>query len=97
LTYVDRIDLSETFADAVENIVFDAGLVRIEFVVQRPDRPKPRVPSTAKRIPVARLILPTSAAIKLAADLNMAISTLTQQGILQPVTPVQPPPRGEVN
>jgi len=41
LTYVDHPDIAETFADAMERLIFDGATVRMEFVVNRLDDPKP--------------------------------------------------------
>ena len=48
LTYVGRPEISETFANSLYRISFDAFQVRMEFVVNRLDDPKPQTPPTGK-------------------------------------------------
>ena len=86
LTYVDRPEVQETFADQVRLIHFDGYTVRMEFAVVRPhlagqDRAESRI------YPVARLALAPHAVISLKEQLVQLVSALEQQGVLRRVAP----------
>ena len=57
IRYVDRPDISETFADSVSGLIFDGQSLRIEFAVTRLDEVKPNMPITGRRYPACRLVL----------------------------------------
>ena len=95
LTYVDRPEISETFADSLARISFDALHARMEFVVNRVDDPKPPAAPTGKSYTACRLVIPLPAALDLHAKLGAMISMLQQQGVLKPI--VQPPTSGRPN
>ena len=86
LTYVDRPEVQEIFADQVRLIHFDGYSVRMEFAVVRPhlsgqDRAESRI------YPVARLALSPHAAISLKEQLVQLVGLLEQQGLLRRVAP----------
>ena len=77
--FVDRPEVSETFADSIKVISFDGQTMRIEFCVTRMDEPKPPVPPTGRQYPVCRLVLAPNAGLQLQATLicyNRASSLL---------------------
>ena len=95
LTYVDRPEISETFADSLARISFDALHVRMEFVVNRLDDPTPPAAPTGKSYTACRLVLPLPAALDLHAKLGGMINMLQQQNVIRQIT--QPPPSGRPN
>jgi len=79
LVYVERPDISETYADYLETVVFDGTSIRMEFVVNRFDRPNPQGTPSGRRVTAARLVLPLHGATNLASQLNSLIATLREQ------------------
>lgn len=81
--FVDFPELSETFADSLQSMVFDGAQLRIIFAVTRLGQPKPPAPPTGKRYPVCRLVLTAQAAEDLRKQLNglaAAIQNAQQDG-----------------
>lgn len=73
-TYVDRADLPEIFADAL-NLTFDGETLRLEFCIDRLDPaclPPAGSPELIRR-PMARIVLPLSAATELMNKLNQTM------------------------
>lgn len=85
--YVDRPEVTETFADTVQRIQFDGQTLRIEFSVSRIDDAKP---STGKRYPVCRLVLSTSAGIDLMGKMQQITAGLIKAGVLKQDAPTPP-------
>ncbi|MBI3043903.1 MAG: hypothetical protein HYY78_13880 [Betaproteobacteria bacterium] len=83
ITYVDRPEVSETFADTVEKLSFDGQTLRMELCVTRMDDPHPPNPPTGKKYTACRLVLPPLAAIDLANKLQQLVVMLEQQGIVK--------------
>ena len=81
--YVDIPELSETFADHIENFFFDGTTLRIEFCVKRIEQFARDKPATGRRHPVARLVLPRDAAIELINQLQKLGGALEQQGVVK--------------
>jgi hypothetical protein len=90
LRYVDRPDLAETFADAINSVVFDGQSMRIELGVTRLDDTKPNTPFTGRRYPAARLVLSLAAAVDLINRMQQTAVALSQAGVLK-VTPTAAP------
>lgn len=89
--YVDRPDVSETFADYVQRIQFDGQTLRIEFGVSRLDDQKsPGGAATAKRYPVCRLVLSTGAAVDLMNKMQQITAELIKAGVLRSDAPAKP-------
>jgi hypothetical protein len=86
--YVDRPDVSETFADTIEHVFFDGQTLRLEFCVSRLDEPAPPAQPTGRRYPACRLVLSLSGALDLMNRMQQINAALTQAGILK-VTPTQ--------
>lgn len=89
LTYIDRPEIPETFVDSLENVLMDNSVLRLEFVVNRLDRPRPPSPPTGKKYTACRLVLPMPAIIQVANKLNQLIAALQAQGTLQ-IIPAPP-------
>jgi hypothetical protein len=83
LRYVDRPDVTETFADCVSGLIFDGQTLRIEFGVTRLDELKANTPITGRRYPAARVVLPPAAAIDLINRMQQIAAGLTQAGVVR--------------
>ncbi|HUU40015.1 MAG TPA: hypothetical protein VMW42_03645 [Desulfatiglandales bacterium] len=81
--YIDRPEISETFADFVHSLHFDGQTMRIEFCTTRFDKPKPPDPPTAKQYPICRLVLTPPAAIDLFNKLQQIMSVLEKSGAVK--------------
>jgi len=81
IRYIDRPELTETFADAISGLVFDGQSLRIEFAVTRLDEVKPNSPISGRRYPACRLVLPPAAAIDLINRMQQIGTALTQAGV----------------
>jgi hypothetical protein len=95
MTYVDRPEISETFADSLYRISFDSLQIRMEFVVNRFDDPQAGVAPTGKAITACRVVMPLPGMIDMHAKLSAIIQTLQAQNVLRTVT--QPPTSGRPN
>ena len=90
--YVDRPEVSETFADFVNRIQFDGQTLRIEFCVSRLDEHRPPAPASGKRYPACRLVLSANAAVDLMNRMQQITAGLIKAGVLKaehapPATP----------
>ncbi|MDQ0464723.1 hypothetical protein QO010_002507 [Caulobacter ginsengisoli] len=88
LTYEDRPELLETFADNVQRMSFDGRTLRIEFCVARLDDPIPAKGSKpARRVgksrPVCRLVLDLDGAVDLFNKINTLQAAMERQGVIQ--------------
>jgi hypothetical protein len=83
LTYEDRPDLLETFADNVQRMTFDGRTLRIEFCVARREDPVSGKPRAGKSIPVVRLILDLDGAVDLFNKINSLQAALENAGVIR--------------
>ncbi len=83
VSFVDRPDCAETFADTVNSVFFDGQTLRIEFGVTRMDEMKKDTPLTARRYPACRLVLSPAAAIELINKMQQTAAALEQAGIVK--------------
>ena len=83
LRYVERLDCDETFADAINSVLFDGQTLRIEFGVTRLDERKPDAPVTGRRYPACRLVLTPAAAIDLINKMQQTGAALQQAGLVK--------------
>jgi hypothetical protein len=81
IRYLDRPDVTETFADSITGLVFDGQTLRIEFSVTRVDEVKPDSPITGRRYPASRIVLSPGAAIELINRTQQIGAALTQAGV----------------
>lgn len=94
IRYVDRPDVSETFANSVSGLIFDGQSLRIEFAVTRLDEVKPNMPITGRRYPACRLVLPPAAAAELINRMQQIGAALTQAGVTRATPrPGETPPK----
>jgi hypothetical protein len=89
--YIDRPEVSETFADFVQRIQFDGQTLRLEFAVSRLDEQKPGETVSGKRYPACRLVLSAGAAIDLMNKMQQIVAGLVKAGVLKMEAPAQPP------
>ena len=97
--YVDRPEISETYVDTLEKMVFDGQTLRMEFCVNRMNEPKPPNPPTGKKYTACRLVLPPMGLIEMTNKLNGIVAAMEKQGIIKKeVIPVVAPiPGGKPN
>jgi hypothetical protein len=95
LTHVDRPEISETFVDSLAKVMFDGMNVRMEFVVNRLDDPKPPAAPTGRATTACRLVIPAPGMLDLINKLQMLIATLQAQGALRQI--VNPATSGKPN
>jgi len=88
--YVDRPEVSETFADFVQRIQFDGQTLRFEFCVSRMDDHKPPAPASGRRYPACRLVLSAAAAIDLMNKMQQITAGLIKAGVLKADPPQAP-------
>jgi hypothetical protein len=89
--YIDRPEISETFADFVQRIQFDGQTLRLEFAVSRLDEQKPGETVTGKRYPACRLVLSSGAAIDLMNKMQQIVAGLVKAGVLKMEGAEKPP------
>jgi hypothetical protein len=85
--YVDRPELSETFADSVHRVLFDGSTARIEFVVTRWDEVGTSPLRKATLIPTCRLVLPAAGLLELINKIEGMRDALAAQGLIAPTLP----------
>ena len=95
MTYVDRPEISETFADSCFRLSIEGLNAKIEFVVNRMDDPKPPAPPTGKAMTACRIVLPLPGMIDLHSKLTQLIGVLQAKGVLKLIAQV--PQSGKSN
>jgi hypothetical protein len=85
VTYVDRPEISETFADSCARVSVEGFNAKLEFIVTRMDDPKPPAPPTGKAMTTCRLVLPLPGVLALHAKLTQIINALQAQGVLSQI------------
>jgi hypothetical protein len=90
--YVDRPEVTETFADFVSRIQFDGQTLRLEFCVSRIEEHKSPEAPTGKRYPACRLVLSAAAAVDLMNKMQQITASLIKAGVLksEPPAPAKP-------
>jgi hypothetical protein len=87
--YIDRPEITEVFADRLEHLFLDGGLVRLEFTVVRTDPaqtvagqpiPEPRQWSYT----AARIVLSVRGVAEMLNKMQELQTVLLRQGLLQP-------------
>jgi hypothetical protein len=95
IRYLDRADLDETFADPINNLIFDGQTLRIEFGVTRFDEVKASTSISGRRYPACRLVLSPAAAVDLINRMQQIAAALTQAGVVKAAPrPAGTPPTG---
>jgi len=83
MTYVDRPEISETFADGLRRATFDGINTKLEFVVNRMDEHKPPAPPAGQSLTACRLVLPIPCVLELHGKLSQLIGALQAQGVIK--------------
>jgi hypothetical protein len=89
LQYVDRPEVSETYADSLEKAMFDGNSIKMEFVVNRLNPPVVSKPPGGKKVTSSRLVMPLAGIIQMVSQLKDIMASLEQQGIIK-TTPIAP-------
>jgi len=89
--FIDNPGLAETYADALQNLVFDGATFRFTFTVNRLDPPKPPEPPKGGQYPACRLVMPLTGVLSLYQNLHNMIEALEKQGIIKKGQPPQAP------
>ena len=98
LTYVDRPEISETFADSCARIMVEGLNAKLEFAVNRMEDPKPPAPPTGKALTACRVVLPLPGLVDLHAKLSQILGALQAQGVIKVATfPQGPQQSGKPN
>lgn len=90
--YIDLPELSETFADSINSLLFDGQTLRIELGVSRVDEMKAGAPISVRRYPACRLVLTPAVAVELINRMQQVASALTRAGVIKPTTTDPTPP-----
>jgi hypothetical protein len=83
IRFLDRLDVSETFADSIRAIGFDGQTMRLELCVTRMEHAQPPNPPSGCQYPVCRLVLTPTAAIDLFNKLQRIMTALEQSGAIK--------------
>jgi hypothetical protein len=84
--YIDRPEISETFADTIESAFFDGQTLGIETSVSRLDPVKPPSEPTGRRHPACRLVLPPTEESDLINRMQQIGAALAKAGIVKLAT-----------
>ena len=98
--YVNRPEVSETFADLLERVTVDGATntLRMEFCVVRMDDPKAgQDKQTGKKDTASRLILPMSGLLDMINKFQQIAAVMEQQGTLVRQTIIAPQGSGKPN
>ena len=87
--FVDKPEISETFTDSINAMLFDGQTMRIEFCVTRLDAPKPNRSPTACRSPSCRVVLTPSTMLELFKRLSQVVNAMEKDGVIKQVTTPQ--------
>ena len=82
IAYIDRPDVTETFADTLERVSFDGQSWRLEFCVTRMDDQKEDV-FPGRKYPVSRLALTVNAGLELANKMQQIVAIMEKRGTLK--------------
>jgi len=97
VTYVDRPEISETYADSCARITVEGLNAKLEFAVNRMEDPQPPAPPTGKALTACRLVLPLPGMADLHVKLGQVLATLQAQGVLRQIQFPQGPQSGKPN
>lgn len=85
ITRVDRQEISEIFADSVGTVYVHNNVLRMEYIVNRLDDPKPGSTPTGRAITVCRVVMPINSIIDIASKLQDIIAKLHASGVIRHV------------
>jgi len=87
LTYVDRPEISETYADSLWRVTFNSMHLRMEFAVSRLDEPRQGQPVEGKAVTSCRVIMPLSGMIDMVGKLQTIMVQLQEARAIRQVNP----------
>lgn len=97
IEYIDVPAVTETFADTVQDMVFDGQTFRIQLCVTRMDEPNGTEGGvTGKRYTACRVVLSPSAALDLSNKLGRVLAAMLKQGAARK-NGQQPQPEAKAN
>ena len=88
--YIDRVDLSEIYVDALHNVSYQAPTLRLELCILRFDQGLGGGDPVIKKIPACRLAMPIETVIALTQKLQQAIQGLVATGQLKAIPDPDP-------
>lgn len=91
IRYIDRPELAETFVDSIGMVNMNNGIGSIELCVTRFDKLEPPKPVTAKKYPVARIVITPQALIELHQNLAKFMAVMEKEGIIK----IEQPPQAQ--
>jgi hypothetical protein len=83
LEFIDRLDVTESYADSVHSISFDGQSLRLTFCISRMNELKQDEQVSGKRYPSCRLVLSANAAVDLMNRMRQISAALTRAGFLK--------------
>lgn len=83
LTYVDRQDISEIFADSVSKVYINNNMLRIEYIANRINDIKNGSQPSGHAVVVCRIVMPVNSIIDISAKLQDLISKLRASGVIR--------------
>ena len=92
IRFIDRPDVSETFADSIHGLSFDGQTMRIEFCSIRIDPFNPPEAPAGRQYPVCRMVLTPNAGIELYNRLQQIIKALEKSGAVHRAPPTAATP-----
>jgi hypothetical protein len=95
LTYENRPEISETFADSLWRATVDNMVVKLEFVVNRMDDPNPPAAPTGKATTSARVVISLPGMIDMIGKLQGLMAQLQAAGVIRQIQ--SPPTTGKPN
>jgi hypothetical protein len=95
LTYVDRPEISETFADSLWRVTVDNMVVKMEFVVNRMDDPNPPTAPTGRATTSSRVVISLPGMIDMLTKLQAIMAQLQASGVIRQIQ--NPPTSGRPN
>jgi hypothetical protein len=81
--YQDRADVSETFSDHCESVLFDGQTLRVDLSVTRYGQPESNKRPNALRTTACRLVLTPQAALQLHDQLRRVVATMEEKGLVK--------------
>lgn len=84
MTYVDRPEISETYADLLGRVLCNGTTLRMEFLVNRMDNPQPGQPGSGKGYTACRVVIPLPGMMDMVGKLQNIIAQLQAAGVIIP-------------
>jgi hypothetical protein len=85
MTYVDRPEVSEAYADLLGRVYAEGITLRMEFVVHRLDNAEPGQAITGKALTASRVVIPITSLLDTITKLQIVANQLQAGGMLRPI------------